>query len=254
MKSKLYLTLPVIYLILAFVPITLAQNYTQWHLPEGAIARLGKGSIKDIAYSPDGKHLAVAVGIGVWIYDAQTGIEQALLPAAPGDTVRRAVFSPDGNTLAVTGAMRKIQLWDYRSQTLKGSLAGHSHHPSSVVFSPDGNTIASTEIEQTTQLWDVMTMKFKCTLEGSTDTVANEGTEYFSVAYSPDGNTFAIGSGDGTIRIWDTTTGKLKHTFIGNITSVGSFCFSPDGKTIATGAEDGTVLLWNLTSHDLSTK
>ena len=40
----------------------LAQDSPQWHLPEGASARLGKGTIRDIAYSPDGSRLAVAGG------------------------------------------------------------------------------------------------------------------------------------------------------------------------------------------------
>jgi len=216
-------------------------------LPKGAIARLGKGAVNHIAYSPDGKHLAVVSDIGVWMYDAQNGTEQALIPATPGNAGRHVVFSPDGHTLAITDA-RKMQLWDYRSQTLKDSLAGLHLSPTDVVFSPDGNTIAIVDINQTTELWDIMTKKLKCTLEGSTDTPGNEGMEYFSVAYSPDGNTFAIGSEDGTIRLWDTTTGKLKHTFIGNITSVGSFCFSPDGKTIATRSFTGTIWLWDTTT------
>ena len=57
-----------------------AQNYTQWSLPEGAIARLGKGSVMgDVVYSPDGTRLAVASSIGIWLYDAQTYQEVALL-------------------------------------------------------------------------------------------------------------------------------------------------------------------------------
>ena len=34
-------------------------DFTKWSLPEGAFARLGKGTIDDIAYSPDGSLLAV---------------------------------------------------------------------------------------------------------------------------------------------------------------------------------------------------
>ena len=52
-----------------------AENYTQIRLPKGAKARLGKGSISDIAYSPDDKCLAVAGSLGIWIYDAQSGDE-----------------------------------------------------------------------------------------------------------------------------------------------------------------------------------
>ena len=49
-----------------------AQDSSQWHLPEGAKARLGKGEINEIAYSPDGTRLAVASSIGVWLYDTAT--------------------------------------------------------------------------------------------------------------------------------------------------------------------------------------
>ena len=54
-KMKLTATL-----LALFLPITLAQDYTQLNLPEGAIARLGKGSVNAVQYSPDGAYLAVA--------------------------------------------------------------------------------------------------------------------------------------------------------------------------------------------------
>ena len=58
-----------------------SQDFTQWSLPDSAIARLGKGSISgDIAFSPDGSRLAVSGSIGIWIYDAYTGAEDASDP------------------------------------------------------------------------------------------------------------------------------------------------------------------------------
>ena len=42
------------------LPNAFAQDYTQWHLPEGMKARLGKGTITgNVQYSPDGALLAV---------------------------------------------------------------------------------------------------------------------------------------------------------------------------------------------------
>ena len=41
-------------------------------MPDGAIARFGKGTIGDIAYSPDGSRLAVGGSIGIWLYDTVT--------------------------------------------------------------------------------------------------------------------------------------------------------------------------------------
>ena len=62
------------------IPLTEThQDYRKWELPDGAILRLGKGvlggSDRAIAFSPDGKHLAVASGIGIWIYDVETARE-----------------------------------------------------------------------------------------------------------------------------------------------------------------------------------
>ena len=58
------------------------ENIQTWGLPDGAFVRLGKGvmggSDRAIAFSPEGKHLAVASGIGIWIYDVETTHELSL--------------------------------------------------------------------------------------------------------------------------------------------------------------------------------
>ena len=56
-----------------FVPSVHAQDYTQLWLPEGVKARIGKGDINDIRFSPDGNVVAVAGSIGIWLYNADVG-------------------------------------------------------------------------------------------------------------------------------------------------------------------------------------
>ena len=56
-----------------------AQDYNRWQLPEGAKLRIGKGDLTDIKFTPDGNRVAVATDIGIWIYDAHTRRELALL-------------------------------------------------------------------------------------------------------------------------------------------------------------------------------
>ena len=106
---KTTVTLLILFTIL--LPSTFAQDYTQWSLPEGATARLGKGSINEIQYSPDGTRLAVASSIGIWLYDAQTYQEVALLTGHTG-WVNSVSFSPDGRTLASGSDDKTIRLWD----------------------------------------------------------------------------------------------------------------------------------------------
>jgi WD40 repeat protein len=62
------------------------------------LARLGKGWVLEVAFSPDGGMLAVASSLGMYLYDAVSLAEVRFLPM---DALAIGVaFSPDGRTLA----------------------------------------------------------------------------------------------------------------------------------------------------------
>ena len=183
-----------------------AQDYTRWGLPEGAFARLGKGSLHgDLAYSPDGTRLAVAGIIGIWLYDVHTGTEVALLPRHTA--IRSVSYSPDGQTLASGGDEGSIRLWDVATGQELAILEGHTKGVLSVDFSPDGTTLASASRDGKIRLWDVASGQQKATLA--------LGIGAISVTYSPDGMTLASandGGGDESVRIWDVASGQQKAT------------------------------------------
>ena len=60
-----------------------AKAENRFHLPEGALARLGNGTVtrhsRSVVYSPDGTRLAVVSTLGIWLFDSGTGEEVALL-------------------------------------------------------------------------------------------------------------------------------------------------------------------------------
>ena len=204
-------TVTLLILFTLFSPNTFAQDSPQWGLPDGATARLGKGTIYgNIAYSPDGTRLAVASGIGIWLYDTATHQEIALLTGHTG-TVFSVSYSPDGNSIA------------------SGS-GDHTIH-----------TIPSGSGDNTIRLWDAVTGAHKHTLTGHRGYVA-------SIAYSPDGNSIASASWNSPVHLWDAVTGVRKQILTGHRGNVTSVVYSPDGNSIASASGDGTVLLWDIPS------
>ena len=146
-----------------------AQEYTaKWHLPEGAKARLGRGKLNNVIFSPDGTRIAVSTTIGIWVYDTQTreavslfaeiqaGKKERFFPSKPPEAL---TFSADA-VLIASAHGNSIYVWDTVTGAAFAMLDEHPDVITAIALSPDSTKLATAGEDWVVRLWDVRTGKY----------------------------------------------------------------------------------------------
>jgi WD40 repeat protein/tetratricopeptide (TPR) repeat protein len=114
------------------------------------------GMIDDVAFSPDGKTLAIASRErNVHLFDVATGTLLDTLKGHPS-AVQAVVFSPDGRTLASGGSDQTVRLWNVQTGRELMQLDPGNVELGSVLtlaFSPDGKLLLTGGEGGTTAFW-----------------------------------------------------------------------------------------------------
>jgi WD40 repeat protein len=221
--------------------------------------------VSALAFSPDGKTVAVATGEmgiearrrgavrnAIRIYERDTG-KESVQRIGLTDRVRSLVFSPDGRVLHSCGEDRTLRVFDVSAKKLRREhrLNGERGFLQSVAFSPDRKLLATSAIfTDTIVLWDANTgtEMSKIRVENSMGSV---------LAFSPDGRVLATGSMgltgvdkrfDYDLHLWDLLTEREIRTLRPGSTTADALTFSPDGRELLAGMDNGTGLIWRVTS------
>jgi WD40 repeat protein len=111
----------------------------------------------DLALSPNGERLAFGLATGrVILFDLRNGQSQewqAFPKQSPNNY--RITFSPDSQTLAVTGMDRTVRLWDVATRTLNKTLESPAREMAAAVFTPDGRRLITTGNDAALLVWDL---------------------------------------------------------------------------------------------------
>jgi WD40 repeat protein len=159
-----------------------------------------------VAFSPDGRALAVGGYKTIHLCDPRTGKVLRLFEPQKA-TVNTLAFSADGKILFSGGPDKQVHCWEVATGMERCALTGHQMSIRSLALSPAGRLLASASggwrdhDDDSARVWDVATGQ---ELRRFT---AHRGTVAF-VAFSPDGKTLATASEDTTVLLWDVASLK----------------------------------------------
>ena len=249
--------------------------------------------IKGLAFSPDGKTLAVAAGSAestIRLWDVATGTD---LGAMEGhrSSVHGLVFWPDGKTLASAGRDQTIRIWDVANRKLVRTLRGHSKGLLHLELLPDQKTLVSSASDGTVRFWATATSREPAhsqipvplghwTFAADSQSVValdqrgkiarwtgrafQQREELVEVGRpSPGGTRSARFAGDaslialaqpkGEVHIWNWETGKLAGKLTTPADSAFPVAFLDQGKKLLLNYDSSDVAVRGLFEWDLAT-
>ena len=236
-------------------PFNVVQGDTEgttWALPDGALARLGKGehaqSGGDVKLSPDGTYFAVATDIGLWWYDVSS-----MSPIALWETERGGItaidFSSDGKHISIANWDGILKVMDIQSGESLIQIEKDDRYVH-IVFSPDSSKWGVANPSGTIQVLDVKTGQ--CIAQMDRGLHEFQSNDVSQLEFSPNGQYIAgavenpeLYQGDKVINpdtegrqtyIWCSETGVSLAKFAGR-----NFAFSSDSRLLACAMHDETT-------------
>ena len=242
---------------------------TTWALPEDAIARFGKGSVRqgDVKVSPDGTYFAVATLMGLWWYDVAS-----MSPISLWETKRGMVnsidFSHDGKWIIIDTSDDVTKVLDVQRGACITQMEGLDAF-GGLACSSNGKWIATAAMNGVVKVLDIHSGK--CIAQMDRGAHEFQSNDIHQLEFSPDGKLLAATadnpelSRDGQVLnpdtegtqtyVWHPETGEAIIKFAGR-----NFVFSPDSRLLAGAAFDETsddtdrvdrcVSVWDVTTGE----
>ncbi|EPS45697.1 hypothetical protein H072_309 [Dactylellina haptotyla CBS 200.50] len=201
------------------------------------------GFPREVVFSPDGKKLASASRVSIYLWDAVTGEDwRTIKPLRPFRGFRgfrpfgAIAFSPDSQQL-VAAAGDMIVFWDMVTGDLLRTLS-HAGKVEVMALSPDGQLLALSSSREAA-LWNLVT--------GERLKVSQYNNPIHASAFSHNCQQLASAS-DCMVELWNTVTGEQLKT-LQHYTQINAVTFLPNGEQLAS-ASGCVIRLWDIATGE----
>lgn len=201
--------------------------------------------ISALAYSPDGKKLAVSGYHEVFVHSADsTNVLARLVGESP--RIESLAYSPNGKLLGVSGGapslFGEVQIWDAESHKLVRSIKSSIDSLYGISFSPDSEKVAVGGADKSVRVFTLKDGKEVMKFDNHSDWA-------FSTTFLLDGKRMLSGSRDKAMKLIDVSNGQ----FIDDINKLleGALCFarSPKEDIVVYGGETGGVRIYKISEN-----
>jgi WD40 repeat protein len=199
------------------------------------------GVITDVAFSPDGRRLAIGDSLGnAAIWDIATATRLFPLMGHMG-SIASIVYSHDGTRVLTASNDNTARLWNAETGEAYPQVLRHEDWVTDAVFSPQDDRVATASWDYTVRIWN--------TANGSAalPPLPHNGVVNM-IAFSPDGRRLAAAVSDFNVQIWDTARGTPVTTLSGHNDIVSGVAYSPveGGSQLLSWSADGSTRIWDL--------
>jgi WD40 repeat protein len=239
--------------------------------------------INGLAFSPNGKQLAVALNNHLaLLWDINTA-KKIHTFTGHTDKIWGITFNAAGTLIATSSEDKSIRLWQVNTGKTQRILRGHKNAVFESQFINKGRYLVSTSQDHTLRIWDTdsgITLRvlqghtagvtdiavfqeqiFASSYDGTvmqwegylpTQKIIELSTEPASVAIAPNGNNLAVGFADGRLQWYSLPEVQLlweqgnAHTL-----DIQRLNFSHDGSLLASASFDNNAKLWQVTNNQL---
>ena len=220
-----------------------------WDVQSGALLQTLSGASKAgdaVAWSHDGKFVALESGKVLKIWDTQTGILKIEQPLESSAT--EVQFSSDDSHLLVVGSEQGPAIYSASNLALSLRLQGHRARVHWGRFLPRSSQIITAAENGELGLWDGYHGRLLGLSESSRGSTGG-------VALSPSGRRVLVIGEDRTVRVYEVPIFSHQWTaptlLTGHAKTIVSAAFHPNEEEIVTASTDGTVRLWEVsTGHE----